>query len=188
MATDEQAAKQVAANGPVRAPVRLGERRADLRRLRRGDDPRPLRVGDDLPVVLPLPTDPGRGEHPPKRLRRPLTTGRRQHSRAIQVSRDRAKRLARQEPLSALLHHRSLRRAQRQLVGLVPVRPAAATRNLAAQRKLQVLPLDPLALMVALIPGQATQHTSRQPTRMRTKIYLARHRAKLEPQLIAAAR
>src|SRR6266576_2493736 len=120
--------------------------------------------------MLALAADPGRHQHSPQRLRRPLLSARRRGPSLVQVDTNRAQRVAGQNAPRALADHCSLLGPDRSLVGFVAIRPAAAARHLAGAREFLVLASDAAALVVAFLARHGTSDPRKQLPLMRRKI------------------
>lgn len=174
----QQADEQVAAGALVRSPRGIGKQGSDTRRLGGGDDRRPFCRADNLPAVLALAADARGHEHPPERLRLPLSTRHRRYAPLVQVAADRPQRLAREQAPRALAHDHRLRLAQCAPIGLVPVRPRPSARDLARLRQLLVLSPDAPALVVALLLRHGPEDTSEELSVVGSEVDVARDRGK----------
>lgn len=108
-----------------------------------------------------------------------MLPSRRSDTALVQVSADRAQRVAGQRAARALADHLRLPRPRRTLVGLVAVGAAATARDLAGVGEFFVLAPNAAALVVTLLPRHRALNPRDQLTLMRREINVAAHRRQL---------
>ena len=118
-----------------------------------GDDRRPRRRGDDLAAVLPLPADSAGPEHPPQRCRGPSAAGGGADAARVEVGRQRAQRLAGQQPVGEFADDRRFGFADGHAVSLEPERAGAAAARPAVMGEFLRLAPQPARHVIRALGG-----------------------------------
>jgi len=129
--------------------------------------------------VLTLTADPPRPQHPPQRLLGPRPARRGCHPASVEIDTQRPHALAGQEPLRQLANDNRLSLANTHVIALVAERTTTATIGLARRGLVLLLPLDPPALVAALLVRDRPQDPRREATVVRSEVYVASHGRKL---------